>query len=300
MNAQVDVAKITKFTGLRDSVYALALSADKSHFYSGSGDGFIVEWEPGKSQDGILIARLDRPVWALEYNEERTSLYAGNAAGVFFVIDLKQNKVIKEQMAHKNGIFFLKQSGEYLYSGGKDGTIKKWNSRWQLADEINLSDNSLRDCIFHPEKDLIAACGTDGLIWILNKEGKILNKLKGHDKTVFCMSFSTCGTRLFSGGRDAKLRIWDWENGNLTGSLDAHMYHIHSMALSPDGKLLATSSLDKTIRIWDSTSMELKKVIDKVKFDAHTNSVNKVLWIDSNHLISCSDDRTILITQFAE
>lgn len=294
------MAKLTKFTGLRDSVYTLTLSEDKSVFYSGSGDGFIVEWKPALSNDGTLIAKMDKSVWALENQNGKEVLFAGSSIGDIYSIDLEQKKTATEIKAHKGGVFILKHVGNELLSGGQDGKLKSWDEEGKQIREIALSSKSLRDCAIHPEEAIYAIAGTDGLIRILDDSGSIVQTLKGHDSTVFCVAFSPCGKFLISGGKDATLRIWELANGKEINKINAHWFHIHSMAFSPDGSMLATSSLDKTIRVWDWDSMNLKMVVDKEKHNAHTNSVNKVLWIDSKQFISCSDDRTIIITQLTE
>jgi WD repeat-containing protein 61 len=300
MKGQIDVAKITKFTGLRDSVYALAISQDKSAFYSGSGDGFIVEWKPALSNDGTLIARMDKSVWALEFHNENAQLFAGNSVGEIYSIDLVQKKTTIEIKAHNGGVFILKQIGNELISGGQDGILKRWDEAGKQVSDLALSSKSLRDCAFHPEEPYLAVAGSDGFIRILDHDEKIHQTLQGHDGTVFCVAFSPCGKFLLSGGKDATLRVWELASGKELNKINAHWFHIHSMAFSPDGTKLITSSLDKTIRVWEWDSMKLIKVIDREKNNAHTNSVNKVLWIDSKQFISCSDDRTIILTQLTE
>jgi WD repeat-containing protein 61 len=300
MKGNIDVAKITKFTGLRDSVYALATSQDKSAFYSGSGDGFIVEWEPALSNDGKLIARMDKSVWALEFHYINAQLYAGNSVGDIYGIDLEHKKTTIEIKAHNGGVFILKQFGNELISGGQDGKLKRWDKEGKQISEIALSSKSLRDCVIHPEEPLLAVACSDGFLRILNHHGKIHQTLQGHEGTVFCIAFSPCGKFLLSGGKDATLRIWELASGKEINKINAHWFHIHSMAFSPDGTKLVSSSLDKTIRVWGWDNMNLIKVIDRAKYNAHTNSVNKVLWIDSKQFISCSDDRTIILTQLIE
>ena len=44
-------------------------------------------------------------------------------------------------------------------------------------------------------------------------------------------------------------------------------------------------------------TMELLKVIDRPKLDAHSASVNRLLWLDDNTLVSAGDDRRILVTR---
>ena len=76
-------------------------------------------------------------------------------------------------------------------------------------------------------------------------------------------------------------------------SLDAHWYTIHSVKFSPSKTILASASMDKTIRLWSGKDFKLLKVIDTTKFEAHKSSVNGLIWLNDNLLISCSDDASI-------
>ena len=60
--------------------------------------------------------------------------------------------------------------------------------------------------------------------------------------------------------------------------------------------MLASASKDKSIRIWDTKTWQLLKVINRKKYEYHSNSVNKIIWsADDKSLISVSDDRLGII-----
>jgi WD40 repeat protein len=91
------------------------------------------------------------------------------------------------------------------------------------------------------------------------------------------------------GGRDAKIWITD-ELLNIHKQIDAHWFSIHALAFSPRGNLLASGSMDKSIRLWDANHGEL--LVHKEL--AHRSSVNQIVWLDHDTLISCSDDSQII------
>jgi WD repeat-containing protein 61 len=90
------------------------------------------------------------------------------------------------------------------------------------------------------------------------------------------------------------LNIWSTDSFSLFKSIPAHNYAIYAISFSPDKKYFATSSRDKTVKIWDAETFEVLVRLDKEKFQGHLNSVNKVLWMENNILLSCGDDRSIL------
>jgi WD40 repeat protein len=70
---------------------------------------------------------------------------------------------------------------------------------------------------------------------------------------------------------------------------------VNHLSLSPNKKLLASASRDKTIKIWDAESLELLKVLDRTKYPtSHTHSVNRLLWLNDDTLISTGDDRKVI------
>jgi WD40 repeat protein len=123
---------------------------------------------------------------------------------------------------------------------------------------------------------------------------KVLKDFDAHSNSVFKVAYKN--DLLFSGGRDAQLKVWDHQHAyeNIFQA-PAHMWAINDLAFSPDGEHFVTCSMDKTIKLWDARTFELLKVIDKDRFDSHTSSVNKILWLDTGQVISISDDRAIML-----
>jgi WD40 repeat protein len=105
--------------------------------------------------------------------------------------------------------------------------------------------------------------------------------------------YSPDGNFLFSGSRDARLKVWDVQAGYVQAAeVVAHMYAINHIEFSPNGKHFVTCSMDKSIKVWDLEELKLLKVIDKARHAGHGTSVNKLLWTPGQ-LLSASDDRSI-------
>jgi WD40 repeat protein len=65
------------------------------------------------------------------------------------------------------------------------------------------------------------------------------------------LAFSRDGKKLYSGGDDRTIRIWDVGSLKELASLAGHEQWVSSLALAPDESTLASGSADGTIRIWD-------------------------------------------------
>jgi len=81
----------------------------------------------------------------------------------------------------------------------------------------------------------------------------------GHRGEVFAVAFSGDGQRIFSGGEDGLIRIWDVETHKQVGSIAGHQGDVNSLDVSPDGKLLASAGDDRLVRIWEIATGALRQ-----------------------------------------
>ncbi len=60
--------------------------------------------------------------------------------------------------------------------------------------------------------------------------------------------------------------------------------------------MFATASRDKTLKVWETEGFQLLKVLEGRRDGGHSHSVNRLLWTNFNNwLVSCSDDRSIIL-----
>lgn len=290
------IAKIGHFSGHRDSIYALAVHSDGEHFYSAGADGWVVEWNKRGEDLGRLIGEVPGAAYSCCLDEDHHRILVGTRKGHLFLIPLNAKKAPRMIEGHEGGVFEIKAFGDGAYlSAGEDGKLLYWDADFEHKREIFRAAGSIRQLIYRPDLQRILLASSDWHIYVLNSQNmKLEYRWKAHNQSVFSMAFSADGRYLYSGGRDAMLRQWDRHNAwELMQELPAHLYHIHSLSLHPGQEQMLSSSLDKTIKLWKVPQLKLLKVIDHARYEAHLNSVNKVLWIGTNEFISCSDDRSI-------
>ena len=70
-------------------------------------------------------------------------------------------------------------------------------------------------------------------------------------KQVTAVAFSDGADKVFSGGIDNEIKVWDLRKNEVSMKLQGHTETITSMQLSPDGSYLLTNSMDCTLRVWD-------------------------------------------------
>ena len=299
--SKIQVNKLHTLTGHNDCIYALREGADPRFFFTGAGDGMVVEWDLDHPKDGKLLARLPHSVYALEVDPKRNTLIVGHNYEGIHVIDLNEKKESWSLKLGTAAIFDLKIFGDELYVATGDGVlfVVDLESR-AIKKHIKLSTKSIRVLAIAHSKKLLALGFSDHSIQILDlaQGAAAIARLEGHSNSVFALDFSPGEEVLVSGGRDACLKFWNTNSYFLEENIVAHLYAINYLSFREDGKYLVTCSMDKSLKIWDSTSRNLLKVIDKARNAGHGTSINKVFWSTySGVIVSVSDDRSIAIWQ---
>jgi WD40 repeat protein len=281
-NWMMNIQKITTLTGHNGAIYALASSRDGRRIFSAGGDGWVVEWSLERPDLGKLVAQVETAVFSLLFFEEKNLLLAGDQNGGLRVIPIDAPENQRHILHHKKGIFDLQLIDNQLVTVGGDGCLTRWNlGNFTPESTIQLSPKSLRNFVFLEKYREIAAAASDA-----------------HDPAVFSLIYLKEKNELVSGGRDAILRFWDLEKSPilLKKDIPAHLFTVnHAVLFGKKDAFFATASRDKTIKIWDSETSELKKVIDTLRNGGHIRSVNRLLVLPDQLLLSAGDDRQIIV-----
>ena len=86
----------------------------------------------------------------------------------------------------------------------------------------------------------------------MDQNGRDPNIRLGHGLDPLIELFAPDGSRLFSGGRDATIHIWDPDDGTELLELSGHSDYVYSLDISADGSVLVSGSGDATVRLWES------------------------------------------------
>jgi WD40 repeat protein len=293
----IQVTRIHSFTGHRDSVYALQPS-DQSHlFFSGGGDGMLVRWDLQNKNDGELIAKLPNSIYALLHLPKEELIVIGQNFSGIHLIDYQSKKEVASLQITSSYIFDIQSFENKLVVATGDGTIVVIDlKKWTIDKRISVSEKSARTLAINKTTGEMAVGYSDYFIRVFSLDDyNLKHEFKAHQNSVFTVNYSPDQSLLFSGSRDARLKVWDAKSDYvLAEEVAAHMYAINHLVFSPDRKYLCTASMDKSIKVWGASDLKLLKVIDKGRHAGHGTSVNKLLWTSFNdQLVSASDDRTI-------
>ena len=184
-----------------------------------------------------------------------------------------------------------------LYAAGGDGCISMWDAqKMELLTLKKFSDKSARVITCSPSKSLLAVGFSDFSIVLMDENLAVFELIQNaHTNSVFSLAFNGDGTQLYSGGRDAMLKIWNVAaDVTLMKEIPAHNLHIHAISIQNEENYFISSSMDKTIKIWDMQDFTLLKVLDKARNESHVNSINKIAWVNAYQFVSISDDKKLM------
>lgn len=298
----MQVTKRAHLKGHNAAVFALSPSGREQHILSGGGEGWIAEWDLSNPEHGRLLAKIDVQVFSLLQVSGSNLLVAGDMNGGLHWIDLDHPERTLDIAHHSKGIFSLLQQGDALFTAGGEGKLTRWSIATRRSMEsFHLSNQRLRALDYCPQRDELAVGSSDGNIYLLDVNTLELRGTleKAHTSSVFSLRYASDGSMLYSGGRDAHLRVWDTKDWSARSAQPAHWFTINAIAVHPTLPLIATGSRDKTLKIWDARDFKLLKVLDVMRYKGHPNSVNALLWVGT-HLISGSDDRTLIVWEVNE
>ena len=296
---KIKVSRKAELLGHKSAIYALA-TAGKNHFYSTSGDGLVVKWNLQElDRPGVAIADIEEQVFCLLAMPESDILVCGAFSGSIYFVNETQASPPRRMAFHDKGIFAVLQVGDVVVAAGGDGKLSLWNpSSAQLISYFALSHESLRSLEYDAQKDELIVGASDGRIYFIDWSTKKLRTQidRAHLPSVFTTLHLPNAGRLYSGGRDAKIKVWDLETHAPLENLDAHWYTVNQIIAVLDDSIVASASRDKSVRLWDTHTMALLETLDKARHGGHINSANSILWLaDRSLLISAGDDQRILV-----
>lgn len=302
MPTSLKICKKAQLTGHKASIFALTQDQQSESFLSGGGDGWIVRWNINTPELGKLIATVEAQIFHLHYIPALEMIVAGNMNGGLHWIDINTPAKSINISHHKKGVFGILSAEEKVYTIGGGGVLTSWDALQKCSREsLKLSNQSLRCIDYSTIRNEIAIGSSDNSIYLIDATSfKVKYHLEqAHENSVFSVRYSPSQQYLFSGGRDAHLKVWALDKyPNLVADIPAHWYTINSIVFHPEKKRLATASRDKTIKIWNAETLELLKVLEMQRDGGHLNSVNCLFWHPHQQtLISASDDRSIILWQ---
>jgi COMPASS component SWD3 len=173
-----------------------------------------------------------------------------------------------------------------------DRGIISWNIQTgectNLLEEYSCPASTL---VISPCERFIIYGGWYSVIKVRNiKTGKPV-KSPSHSKDfTHTLAISNDGKILVAGGKDTKVKIWDFKTRELS-MVFKHKDTVRSVAISPDNRTVVSGSSDETVKVWDLQTRKVKFTLKGHKCWVYCVAISP----DGNYIFSCSSDKTIRI-----
>ena len=286
--------KTKEFIGHTGQIFSIAY--DGSFIYSASAYKFVTRWDLlTEAQDKFAI-RFEKSPYSIAFISNNEKLVVGLDNGDLHIFDIIDRKELKFYQQHKSAIFSIleNKSKKHFYSCDSDGNLAVWNSG-TLKLELILPFNcgKIRRLTLNSDESKLYLSCHDGFIRILETHFyNLIDEIFTHEGgvTANCLDPND-ETILFTGGKDAHLKIWNLKTRNCIKSIPAHNYIIYDL-LFLNSKQFVTISRDKSIKIWDKETLQIIQKIDS-KSNGHKHSVNSIVKFNETSFATASDDKSI-------
>nr|XP_020760200.1 cilia- and flagella-associated protein 52 [Odocoileus virginianus texanus] len=151
--------------------------------------------------------------------------------------------------AHRIGVTAIATTSDYkrIISGGGEGEVLR------LRRNQMILANTLFQCVcYHPEEFQIITSGTDRKIayWEVF-DGSVIRELDGSlSGAVNGMDITVEGVHFVTGGNDHLVKVWDYNEGEVTHVGVGHSGNITRIRISPGNQYIVSVSADGAILRW--------------------------------------------------
>ncbi|CAA7268253.1 unnamed protein product [Cyclocybe aegerita] len=135
------------------------------------------------------------------------------------VWDIETRRILHVFDGHQQEIYSLdfSRDGRYIVSGSGDKTMRIWSIGTQSCRTLTISeadalneDAGVTSVAISPDGRLVAAGSLDAVVRVWDiVTGALLERLKGHEDSVYSVAFTPDGKGILSGSLDKTLRFWD-------------------------------------------------------------------------------------------
>ncbi|KAJ1525853.1 hypothetical protein ONE63_009048 [Megalurothrips usitatus] len=124
-----------------------------------------------------------------------------------------------------------------------------------LIHSLSISDQVIASVSINSGGDWIAlGCSGLGqlLVWEWQSETYVM-KQQGHANNMTCLSYSSDGQYVVTGGDDGKVKLWNTSSGFCFVTFHEHTGGVTGVQFSHNRKFVVSASLDGTVRAFDMT-----------------------------------------------
>jgi WD40 repeat protein len=197
----------------------------------------------------------------------------------------------EELACHSDWVYAVASplSGEFLFSGGRDGKLRRWNLSNGETEPIGEENLSIRTVACSPDGRTLVAETGDRSVCVYNTDTlERIRVLARTDSSINGLAFSN-DARLIAGARqDGKVTIWDSVTGDIRRVINGSYRPLLSVSFSSDGQKICFGGDDGNVYV-----CSVKEGSTEV-LDSHKDIVYGVACSPtSDDIASCGADGTV-------
>ena len=197
--------------------------------------------------------------------------------------DVRKGKNLKTFKGHVDTVWCLDVHDGFLYTGSADKSVIKFDAAKGKVVDKLLGHKKAIFCLAVSD-DGVPFSGSDDKSVI--KHGERVMVYKGHKKTV--LSLLVRGSLVFSASTDKTVRLWDTATDTCVRAYTGHSDIVYCLEVA-DG-VLYTGSRDGTARAWNVSTGESIHI-----FTGHTSRITCLHVADNDLLYTGSADGTVRV-----
>jgi WD40 repeat protein len=210
-------------------------------------------------------------------------LYSGSIDNTVKHWEIATGRCLRTFSGHRNSVTSISVSGEWLFSGSQDNTVKQWDIATGLCLQTFSGHQTSVMSIVVSGEWLFSGSIDNTIKQWEIATGRCLQTFSGHQNWV--NSIAVSGEWLFSGSWDNTVKQWEITTGQCLHTFSGHQASVTSIALS--GEWLFSGSWDDTVKQWDLVTGQCLHT-----FSGHKSGVTSIA-VSGEWLFSGSNDHTV-------
>jgi WD40 repeat protein/serine/threonine protein kinase len=212
--------KLREFSAHREGITAAAISPNSAVIATGAGytDKSVKLWKAETGEPAGELVGHQAWISGLAFSPDGSLLASVSSDQTLRVWDVKTGKPAAVLRGHEDEIYCLafSRDGKRLLSGAKDGSVRLWNvPPTQRSPALRVLREPVGYFMIAPDSRRVVTLSADYVVWDLNTGEKLetISPLRGYQAGY---DFTQDGRKLLAGGRNGKVRIWDFEKNALS------------------------------------------------------------------------------------
>lgn len=243
-------------------INSVSFSPDGKNIASADTEGIIKLWNRNDKGVKTLKGHTKKIIYRVRFSPNGEMIASASADKTVRLWNL-EGKLLRTFEGHTTAVKSVSFSpdGQSLVSASQDGTVRLWNVDVKGSipppdDYTDRHNGPVNDVSFSPNGETFATAGDDNIVKLWDKEGELLETLKGHTRPVKSLSFSPKDNKtLVSVGDDNTVRIWKLNHTSSLQVLTSHSAPANNVSFSPKGQILASVNND-VVELWSLRSGE--------------------------------------------